>query len=386
MAPWWQLVLPYAARPWNQPEKYSPPSLDENGLLDFKPGDDENPQNWSSSRRWWITVCSTFVVLNGTMASSAPSGCLQSLTEHFNVSETAANLSITLYLLGYCAGPFFFSPLSEFYGRRWVMWFTFLAYVAFTFLTAFPPNFGGFLVGRLLAGIFVAGPIANAPAVYADIWEPVRRDDAMVLYATIVWSGPNLGLVAAAFLDEALNWRWSFHFILMLCAFNILLMMTIPETNSAIILKQKAMRIRNAKIPGYSNVKAPSEADEESIIHKVKVLLAWPWFIAVDKIALLCNVYLAVVFTLQFMLYSVYPMAFTDIRGIRPSIAQLPLIGAVVGALIAACILLYDTRWRAKMALTTKVNNPERRLYMAMIGGITFPIAMFWFAWTAHFE
>lgn len=376
--------MPYASRP-HKPEKHDLPYLNDEGYIDFRPGDPENPQNWSVARRWFITVCSTFVVLNGTMASSAPSGCLDSLTTHFNVSDTAANLSITLYLLGYCAGPFFLAPMAEFYGRRWVMWSTFLAYVGVTFLTAFPPNFGGFLVGRLLAGVFVSGPIANTPGVYADIWDPVRRDDSMILYATTVWSGPNIGLIAAAFLDKALSWQWTFYFILMVSAFNVLLMMTIPETHAVTILKQKAMRIRAAKMPGYQNVKDPSQKDQESIMHKYMVLLKWPWLLAVDTIAFLCNIYIGVVFTLQFMLYSVYPVAFEDIRGMPTAVSQLPLLGAVVGAFIAAFILLYDIRWRAKLAATSKTTSPEKRLYMAIIGGVTFPVAMFWFAWTAHY-
>jgi hypothetical protein len=34
----------------------------------------------------------------------------------FRVSEEAARLTISFFLLGYCAGPFVFAPLSEIYG------------------------------------------------------------------------------------------------------------------------------------------------------------------------------------------------------------------------------------------------------------------------------
>lgn len=38
---------------------------------------------------------------------------VQSIAEWFDVSEEAAGLTITLFLLGYCAGPLIFAPLSE---------------------------------------------------------------------------------------------------------------------------------------------------------------------------------------------------------------------------------------------------------------------------------
>src|SRR6202034_2002407 len=90
------------------------PFLNENGHLDFGPGDIENPKNWSTARHWYITVVAVLLVVNATFASSSPSGSLVGIAHHFHVSEEAAGLVITLFLLGYCAGPLVFAPLSEF--------------------------------------------------------------------------------------------------------------------------------------------------------------------------------------------------------------------------------------------------------------------------------
>ena len=64
--------------------------------------------------------------MNATFASSAPSGSFQSVSEDLHVSVEAAGLVTTLFLLGYCAGPLFWAPLPEFYGRRWIpcLWFS----------------------------------------------------------------------------------------------------------------------------------------------------------------------------------------------------------------------------------------------------------------------
>ena len=127
------------------------------------------------------------LVVNAAMASSAPSGCLPSIAESFHVSLEAASLTITLFLLGYCAGPLLFAPLSEFYGRRWIFHITFIFYIAFNFLCAWAPNFGALLVGRFLAGTFVSAPLSNAPGVLADIWGPTERGNGMAAFACMVW-------------------------------------------------------------------------------------------------------------------------------------------------------------------------------------------------------
>jgi multidrug resistance protein len=170
-------------------------------------------------------------VVNATFASSSPSGCLQGIAQHFHVSEEAAGLVITLFLLGYCAGPLVFAPLSEFYGRRYVFMVTFTCYVLFNFLCAFPPNFGSLLVGRLLTGTFASAPLTNAPGVLADLWGPIERGNAMAVFSMMTFIGPALGPVVSGFLQLKEDWRWNFYVLLWLGAFTEVLLLTIPETH-----------------------------------------------------------------------------------------------------------------------------------------------------------
>lgn len=137
--------------------------LNADGHLDFGPNDIENPKNWSTARRWYITIAAVTLVVSATFASSSPSGCIGSISEDLHVSMLAANLVTTLFLLGYCFGPLFWGPLSEFYGRRWIFYIAFTLYFAFNFLCAFTPNFGGLLVGRFLTGTFASACLSNAP-------------------------------------------------------------------------------------------------------------------------------------------------------------------------------------------------------------------------------
>lgn len=302
---------PYRSRDIHHHSGARRPALNDEGHVTWDGEDDiENPLGWSPARRAYITVCAVLLVVNATFASAAPSGCLESISASFGVSGEAAGLTITLFLLGYCAGPLAFAPLSEVYGRRVIFYGTFLAYAASNFLCAFAPNFGGLLVGRFLTGTFVSAPLSNAPGVMADLWGPVERGNAMAGFSLMVWAGPALGPITSGFLQLTKGmedgWRWSFYVILMLAAFSAVFMFTIPETYTPVLLRQKARRIRRARVPGYEDVRAPIEATDRSLGQVYKVALTRPWIILFDPISFLCAIYLSVVYLLLYMLFSIY--------------------------------------------------------------------------------
>ncbi len=362
------------------------PFLNEQGQIDFAPGDIENPKEWSTKRRWYCTVVAVTLVCNATFASSSPSGCLRGISEEFHVSEVAAGLVITLFLLGYVAGPLLFAPLSEFYGRRYVFYFTFTLYNAFNFLCAFAPNFGSLLVGRLLTGTFASAPLTNAPGVLADIWGPIERGNALAIFSMMTFCGPAIGPVISGFLELKENWRWSFYVLLWLGGATELLMFTIPETLPAIVLVNKARRIRATKVPEYQTLKAPAEDQGRNLGAVFRIALLRPWQILFDPISFLVAIYLSIVYLLLYMLFTIYPIVFQEKRGWNSGVGELPLIGTVLGACIGGAIVFYNSSRERKQMESGAPRKPEDRLPLAMIAGIMFAVTMFWFAWTANFN
>ncbi|KAF2207488.1 hypothetical protein CERZMDRAFT_51185 [Cercospora zeae-maydis SCOH1-5] len=357
--------------------------LNENGHVDFFEGDVENPKNWSVARRWYITIVSIFIVISATFASSSPTGCLNSISEHFGVSVLVSNLVTTLYLLGYCFGPLLWAPLSERIGRRWVCYATYICYFMFTFLCAFTDTFAGLLVGRFLTGTFASAALSNVPGVLADLWEPVERGNAMVVFSMMTFAGPALGPVVSGFLELKKSWRWAFYVLLWLAALTLAPLFTIPETFPEQVLVNKAKRIRRAKVPGYEHVQAPKEASGESLAQIFRITLTRPWIILWDPISLLVAIYLSVVYALLYMLY---PIVFAEMRGWNSGVSALPLIGTMLGACIAGAMVFYESTLGKKRMLAGIPRKPEDRMPLAMIGGVLFPVAMFAIAWTANFN
>ncbi|KAF7961113.1 hypothetical protein EAE96_000780 [Botrytis aclada] len=373
---------PYRTKHINDDQPY----INENGHLDFGPGDIENPKNWSTARRWYITVVSVLLVVNAAFASSSPSGCLTGIEKEFNISAEVAALVISVFLLGYCFGPLFWAPLSEFFGRRWIFYISFTLYLVFNFLCAFANNFAALLIGRFITGTMASSPLSNAPGVLADIWGPVERGNAMALFSMMTFAGPALGPVISGFLELKKDWRWNFYVILWLAGITELLMFTIPETLPSKILVNKARRIRALKIPGYEDVKAPIEDSDRTLWQLFKVALIRPWQLLVDPISFAVAVYLSVVYALLYMLFTIYPIIFQEKRGWNSGVGELPLIGTIIGAFIGGvAIFMVSARDRKKLE-AGHIGVAEDRLPVAMAGGIIFPITMFWFAWSGNYS
>ena len=215
--------------------------------------------------------------------------------------------------------------------------------------------------------------------------------------------GPALGPVISGFLQLTEDWRWTvsshtlspnghvsndgmqFYVMLMLGGFTEILMFSIPETLPSIVLLNKAKRIRRSN-PEHKNLQSPAEAQGRRLKDVYKVALIRPWQILFDPISFLVAIYLSVVYTLLYMLFTIYPIVFQQMRGWNPGVGELPLIGTVIGANIGGCIVFYFSSKDRKKILAGTPLTPEDRLFLPMFAGILFPVTMFWFAWTANFN
>ena len=357
--------------------------FDNNGHLEFGPDDPENPKNYSFGRKCYITAIAISLVMNATFSSSTPSGSLGGVSEDFHVSAEAAGLVTTLFLLGYCAGPLFWAPLSEFYGRRWVFYISFSLYLVFGFLCAFTPNFAGLLVGRFITGTAASAALTNAPGIIADIWGTTERGNAMILFSTMTFVGPALGPVVSGFLQLKKTWRWTFYVLLWMAGATEIMLITLPETLPMIVLRNKARHIR--KSSGKEGILAPVEASDRSLGGIYQVALTRPWRLLIDPISFFVAIYYAVVYTLLYMLFSIYPIVFQQKRGWNAGVGELPLIGTVIGAFIGGLTQFINSQIQLKKPQTRK-QVPEDRLPGAMVGGVMFAVTIFWFAWTAEYN
>jgi MFS family permease len=106
--------------------------------------------------------------MSSTIGSSIAAGASHQFATYFDITDQwQLVLPTSSYLLGYVLGPIFFGPLSESYGRKWVMVSTFVRTVArqsfdSSLNNASPPanDFATLCVLRLFVGIGASSPIS----------------------------------------------------------------------------------------------------------------------------------------------------------------------------------------------------------------------------------
>lgn len=81
----------------------------------------------------------------------------------FGVSAEVGELGLSLYVLSLALAPMCLAPLSEYFGRSPIYITSYGVFLAFLLGTALVQNLGGFLVLRLLSGLFSAVTIGECP-------------------------------------------------------------------------------------------------------------------------------------------------------------------------------------------------------------------------------
>ncbi|KAI0257436.1 major facilitator superfamily domain-containing protein [Lactifluus subvellereus] len=368
-----------------------PHPTDENAdpwLVSFAPNDPDNPLNWPTWRRWYITFIGGFLVLNATFASAAPSNMLPQMMEQFGFGEEVATLTVSLFIAGYCVGPLVWGPLSEDIGRRPVYLITFLFYTGFQVGCALSKNTASILIFRFLGGTFAAAPLTNSGAVVGDIWDAKTRGKAMLLFAVSPFAGPALGPVVAGWMAvSGVSWRWLFWVLTMFASLCLVLVLfTVPETYGPVLLVKKARRIR--KDTGDTRYYAPMEANKTTIGRRLYNILAMPFKILfLEPMLITITIYQSFLYGCIYLLFEAYPIVFTQGHHLNAGVSGLMFLPISLGGILGVLVYLifYNPRYDryVEQYAPDKV-PPEARLEVTLLSAPLFAISFFWFGWTSY--
>lgn len=80
-------------------------------VVEFWKDDPENPMNWSSARKWFLTAIVTWSVFVVTFTSSAYSESSNEVIGEFNISNEVFIVGVSIFVLGFAVGPAVWGPL-----------------------------------------------------------------------------------------------------------------------------------------------------------------------------------------------------------------------------------------------------------------------------------
>ncbi|KAI1100301.1 bicyclomycin resistance protein [Jackrogersella minutella] len=362
------------------------------------PDDLENPYNWPRWRKvlnCGLVSAMTFVA---PLASSifAP-GVPQVVAEFHSTSLEIAAFVVSVYILGFAAGPMLFAPLSEIYGRVILYHIANLGFVAFSVGCALAPTLNALIVFRFFAGVFGSVAITNGGGTIADMIPQETRGFAMAVFSIGPLLGPIIGPVCGGFLSDAEGWRWSFWLLAIVGGLlSILMLFSLKESYAPIILERKAAAMR--KETGNNMLRSkldaglsPKDYFKRGIIRPFRMLFLSP-------IVAITSLYMAVTYGYLYLMFTTMTEVFQEYYGFTTSTVGLAFIGLGVGSMIG--ILLFSTtsdRYiRRKAAEADAVAQatggvkagmkPEYRLPLLPIGAISIPAGLFIYGWTASFR
>ncbi|KAJ4124761.1 hypothetical protein NW765_014289 [Fusarium oxysporum] len=110
------------------------------------------------------------------------------------------------------------------------------------------------------------------------------------------------------------------------------------------------------------DVQAAGEASRPKLLQLYKTALARPWVLVLDTISLLCCLYSCLIAALQYMLFSIYPIVFQELRGWNTAVSQLPVLGQAVGA-VFGLLMVFDHTRRRKAKANTGEGDASRGPY-----------------------
>ncbi|KAJ9123475.1 hypothetical protein QFC24_003689 [Naganishia onofrii] len=362
------------AEGWAGEEKSEPDTVDW-----YDENDQENPQNWSTRKKAFVTGNIMLLTFSIYAGSSIYTASIPGLMQAYNSSLVVATLGLSLFVVFYGLGPSILVPLQELpsLGRNPVYLSSLALFALFTMASALAQNMATVLVTRALAGFFGSPALATGGATLADMW-PSKK----LAYVIGMWSmGAVLGPVAAptigGFSAQYLGWRWPLWILFFINCFSwTVLFFFLPETFHANILYKRAARLR--ALTAREDIKSHGQKEQEAMPFPVlmKNSLMRPLLLLTDPAPLFLSVYLGFVYALFYLFFESFPLVFGDIYHFGLGQQGLAFLGYFVTGIITFGVYCAYQKWYINPQYSNgNEPEPEVRLNLALYTAVMIPIS-----------
>jgi len=315
------------------------------------------------------------------LASSMMAPSLPSIAVGYGIDNpTIIALTLSIYLLSFALGPLFVAPLSEMYGRTWVLHISNLVFVVFTIACAVAPTTASLIVFRFFAGLAGAAPLCIGAGSIADLFAEDGRAAALGIYTLGPLIGPVVGPVAGGFITEGLSYHWVFWIIAILggVASGIGIPL-LKETYAPVIIARRAKKRGDVPKGGpLGPQKTLTELLWENMTRPV-ILLARSF------ICFILSLYMAIIYGIMYLMFVTFPTVYGETYGWSTGIAGLAYLGPGIGFITSTviCARSIDKIYRHLKEKNGGEGKPEYRIPMMFIGSAILPIGLFWYGWSA---
>lgn len=408
---------------------------DDPDLVTFdSPDSPENPRNWAYGRKLFCACTVAVYSFLSPFSSAVIAPAIDQIAHDLNITNEAESIMVmSIFVLAYafgtsgscpsphclgclasCAGgaatrladpdwlyatgPFFWSPMSEIYGRRPVLVCGNLMFLAFNLGSSFAHKGTGvsgkvqIFVLRFLAGFGGSAPLVLGGATVADLFVPAERGTAMSIYTAAPVVAPALGPLIGSWVADRLTstYRWrvtlwatsGFAALVASVGFFIL-----PETYQPRILQVKCDRLKHQT--GNARLHTPFNQVEMTTGERIRTAMVRPYLmLATEPILIALAVAMLILYGCLYIALASYEKIFKDIYHQSTGIAGLNYIAIFLGCSIGGQIggRSVDIFYRKLTARNGGVRQPEYKLPAFMIGVVLFPIGLIMYGFSAQWH
>ncbi|EEA19316.1 hypothetical protein TMatcc_009453 [Talaromyces marneffei ATCC 18224] len=369
-----------------------PESDMEKGLVGWEGQDDpENPRNFTSAQKIRsMTLIAAITFLSPLISTISAPGVSYMDAEFHNSSSILASLAVSIFVLGFAAGPLIISPLSEIYGRQIVLNICNSLLTLWQIGCALAPNIGSLIAFRFLAGAGGSACLSIGGGIISDLFTTQQRGLAASAYTFGALFGPIIGPMIGGFIAQRAGWRWAYW--VALCAAGVVSVGNIflsAETSPTILLRRKTNRLRKelTRPELQSVLDAKSGTDTSSILVLRRGMIRPLRMLFLTPILLCLSTYVAFVFGLLYLLFTTLTSLYINTYHWQPELCGLAYLGLGLGCMTG--IITVAKTSDATIIRLTKANNgvyePEMRLASCVLFALFVPISFFWYGWSADY-
>ncbi|KZT04894.1 MFS general substrate transporter [Laetiporus sulphureus 93-53] len=351
--------------------------------------DRANPRNWSLTRKWVCTAIVSLYSFVSPLSSSMMAPALPDISKHYGITSSSVQaLTLSIFLLSFAIGPLFFGPLSEMYGRAWVLHLANILLLGCNIGCAFAPSTAALIIFRFFAGLGGSASVGIGGSVVSDIFAERDRGSAMAIMTIGPLVGPTVGPVAGGFITATIGFKWVFVVIAAVCG--VASLIGIPflrESYGPVVLRRRLSSTKDstAELPGAAAA-VPTSARE-------RARMLWTNFsrpavlLTRSSICFMLSMYLAFIYGTYYLMFATFPELFSSVYGFGPGIGGLTYLGLGIGFILGSFLgaRYGDALYRYIANRTNNgVGKPEMRIPGLVMCSVFVPIGLFWYGWSAQ--
>jgi len=300
-------------------------------------------------------------------------------------SETVLAMTLSIFLVGFGVGPLILAPLSEMYGRKWVLHIGNLFGIVFNLCCAFAPSTTALLVFRFLTGLSGSAPVACGGAVISDLFDERERASAMAVYTMGPLIGPVIGLIVGGFIAQTVGVQFVYFVLAGVTAFASLVgIPLLRETYGPLLKLRSALRSADPE-------KAPQTVKEmhhpSQKLHYVWINFSRPLLLLSHSfICFILSLYMAFIYGIYYLFFATLDGLFTTTYGFSTGISGLMYGGLGAGFLLATAFgaKFSNILYKHLADKNGGVGEPEMRIPPLFVGSVFVPVGLFWYGWSAQ--